>query len=228
MAFDELKAVIRKEWDVAFLLIALGLILGWALFISLLSPLLAFAQTEPRAIITWNAIPGAVSGYMVKRGISADILDTSQNAGNVTSFVDLSIEPTIRYWFAVVGYDGAGVEGYPGIASNNPFRFSDIQPASPASVTVQKVASTIPGRVSVLVSWAPVTKTRSLRLIPEGSVVVYNVYSANTGEIQTNAGVPGTSVQIGGLRKHKTVYFYVTAIWNQIESLGSIAVRVQT
>lgn len=40
MDLDELKEVIRKEWDVALYVVMIGLILAWALFMTLLLPVM--------------------------------------------------------------------------------------------------------------------------------------------------------------------------------------------
>ena len=39
-----LRQTFKENWDVGFLVVVLGLILGWALYVSLLMPLLAQAQ----------------------------------------------------------------------------------------------------------------------------------------------------------------------------------------
>jgi hypothetical protein len=55
------------------------------------------------------------------------------------------------------------------------------------------------------------------------------VFVTSTGTIQQKLTVPqGTSLIVGDLKKNQTIYIYVTAVWNGIESLGSPAVRVQT
>lgn len=218
---------IRENWDVAVMVVALGLILGWALFVALLSPLMG--QTAPRVIVTWDAINDArLAGYKVKRGITSISMTQATNVGNLTTWLDETIDPSTKYWFSVVGYDSEGREGDVGVAVNNPFRFSDIQPASPANLTVKKVPSTTPGRSAIQANWSPVTKTRSLLMLPEGAVVTYTVFVSNSGTISNHQVIQGTSLTLGGLTKNKTLYVYVFAIWNGIEGLGSPAVRVQT
>lgn len=208
---------------------------GWlAAILTLLCVLTILAQTEPRAIVVWDAINSPVlTGYVIKRGISptSPTVDSIVEK-NINTWLDATIEPTIKYWFGVAGLDNdeypPAREGEIGWAINNPFRFSDIQPASPANLTAVKTTSTTPGRIAVRVSWGLVTKTRSLLLLPTGAVVTYNVFVANTGTIQKLTVLQGTSITVGGMKKNQTMYFYVTSVWEGIESLGSPAVRIQT
>lgn len=220
-----LRQTIRETWDVAAMVVLIGLILGWALFIALVSPLMG--QTEPRAIVTWDAVNDArLAGYKVKRGTSSGAYTQGVTVGNVNFWRDDSIEPTIKYYYAVVGFDALGQEGLLGEA-DTAFRFSDIQPASPANLTATR--QVYQGRVTVTLSWSQVTKTRSLLLLPTDALITYRVFMSNTQGAGNVAGdVTSPSFQVQGLKKNQTVYFYVTALWNGIESLGSPAVRVQT
>lgn len=40
MDFDELKEIVKEQWDVILYLVMFGLILGWALYMTLLLPAL--------------------------------------------------------------------------------------------------------------------------------------------------------------------------------------------
>lgn len=214
------RQTIREHWDVGFLVTAIGLILGWALFVALVSPLLG--QTAPRAIVTWDELADAAK-FNVKRGTSAtSIAPIGETA--INSYKDETLEPTIRYYFAVAGVDAQNQEGY--TSDVVPFRFSDIQPASPANVTCTQTR--VRSTVTLNCSWGQVTKTRSLLLVPSGAVVTYRGFMTNTGTIQQFSILQGRSITISGVPRHRTFYFYVTAVWNGIESLGSPAVRIQT
>ena len=220
-----LRQTIRENWDAAFIVVVMGLILAWALFISVFAPII-LGQTAPRAIVKWNAIPDArTAGYNVKRAVTATGTPESVSVGNVVAWVDENIEPTTRYWFSVAGFDAAGLEGVTGNASNNPFRFSDIQPASATSVVCSQQRDK--NKVTLNCSWAIVTKTRSLIPISPPTGITYRCFLSNTGSVQTLTSL-GSSIQIGGVPRHQTFYFYVTALWNGIESLGSPATRIQT
>lgn len=209
------------------MVIAIGFILGWALFITCLSPLLG--QTSPRAIVTFDRVQDPrVLGHNIKRGNSATSMtllgsiDALQSLAGV--YVDETIEPTTKYWFSVAAFE-QDREGETGLAINNPFRFSDIQPASPANVTCTQ--SKQGNRVTLTCNWGIVTKTRSLLLLPTGAIVTYRAFLSNTGTVQTFPSEKNLMV-ISDVRRHQTFYFYVTSIWNGIESLGSPAVRIQT
>lgn len=180
-------------------------------------------QTEPRAIVSWNPIPDpSTLGYKVHRGTIPTVLSEVATVA-LTAWQDDSIEPTIKYYYAVRGYNSQ-----PGtLSAPVQFRFSDVQPASPAGLTAVKVGFSA-GRVTVKADWQAVTKTRSLLVLPVGSTVTYNVFISNTGTIQKFTVLQGTSFTVSDLRKNKTVYFYVTSVLNGVESLGSPAVRVQT
>ena len=215
------RQTIRENWDVGFMVIAIGLILGWAVFITCLSPLMG--QTVPRAIVTCDALEGAAA-YNIKRGTTSTNMVIVGSAPTGT-FLDESIEPTTKYYYAMSGIDSSAREGATGLAINNPFRFSDIQPASPANVTCTQ--SKQGNRVTLTCNWGIVTKTRSLILLPAGAVVTFRAFLSNTGTVQTFP-TERNSMVISDVRRHQTFYFYVTAIWNGIESLGSPAVRIQT
>lgn len=213
---------LRESWDVALMVVLIGLILGWALFVTLVSPLLG--QTAPRAIVTWDAVNDPrLAFYNVKRGTSPTSVSFLTQSTD-TSQLDQSIEPTTRYYFAVAGVDAQNQEGF--TSTIVPFRFSDIQPASPANVTCTQTR--VRNTVTLNCSWGLVTKTRSLLLLPAGAVVTYRGFMTNTGTIQQFSILQGRSITISGVPRHRTFYFYVTAVWNGIESLGSPAVRIQT
>jgi len=197
------------------------------LFLLFLAPLLA-AQTAPRAIITWEHIPdGRVAGYKVKRGTSPTAITAATAVPDVSLWQDATIEPTLKYWYAVSGIDTDGLEGETGIADNNPFRFSDIQPASPANLVCSKTKTGSTVRLQCY--WSQVTKTRSLLLLPTGASVSYRVFLSSTGgTVKTFPVLSGTSISISDVKRHQTFYVFVLAVWNGIESLGSPAVRIQT
>lgn len=195
------------------------------LLLLLLAPLL-HAQTAPRAIATWDAVADArVAGYALKRGTTASALAPLATTAQ-TVWQDDTIEPTTRYWFAVAAVDSAGQEGSYGAAVNNPFRFSDIQPASPANLACSQTRAG--SKVTLKCSWGPVLKTRSLLALPPGAAVTYRVFLSNTGTLQTFPILSGASITISDVKRHQTFYLYLTAVWNGCESLGSPAVRVQT
>lgn len=184
------------------------------------------AQTAPRALVVWDKIPEPyiVEGYRVKRGTAADNLsvieahvDPSANA-----WTDTTVEPTTRYFYAVQGFNSTVGDGT--LSEVIPFRFSDIQPASPTNVSVAK--STSAGRTTLAVSWSPVVKARSGLAIAGGDMT-YNVFITNSGTI-ARYPITTNSLTVSGFKKNLTLYVYAFAVWNGIESLGSPAVRVQT
>lgn len=40
MDFDEFKEVMKEQWDVALYVVMIGLILGWALYMTILLPMM--------------------------------------------------------------------------------------------------------------------------------------------------------------------------------------------
>jgi len=202
------------------------IILKLLFFLLFLAPLLA-AQTAPRAIVTWEHIPDdRVAGYKVKRGTSPTAITAATAVPDVSVWQDDTIEPTLKYWYAVSGVDTDGLEGETGIADNNPFRFSDIQPASPANLVCSKTKTGSTARLQCY--WSQVTKTRSLLLLPTGASVTYRVFLSSTGTVKTFPISSATSIVISDVTRHQTFYVFVLAVWNGIESLGSPAVRIQT
>lgn len=213
---------------------------GWlAAILTFFVCLEALAQTEPRAIVTFDPIPDARAvKYRVQTAIGSLPFATAVECAAIPVTTDGRIGCTVpaiagtsTYKVRVAGLDAGGTEGE--YSSEVTFLFASIQPLSPTSLSQASATSTTPGKLARKLSWPVVTKFRTGPAFPAGAVVEYRVYQGGTGQTPASnsnlVAISSTnSVTIQGLSKDMSYQFWVTCVVNGIESYTSPAVRVNT
>jgi hypothetical protein len=197
----------------------------------LLMPRLAMAQTEAHFNLSWDLVEGAVK-YRIQTTVGslpwATALECEAPPCKITG-----IEETLTYKVRVAGIDSEGVEGE--YADLPTFRFADVQPLSPTSLTSTAITSE-PLRKGIRLSWPAVTKFRTGGLLANQNiffpplaapVVEYRVYQVGTGPWANFTTTQSTSIELQ-LPRSKSFHFYVTCFFYGIESYSSPSVRVNT
>jgi hypothetical protein len=229
-----IRQTFRENWDTAFIVVAVGLILGWALFIFCLSPLLA--QTDPRMLVTCSPITDPrLANYRIETTVGVlpfAVARECSRAEMASGCPITGIEGSITYKVRVAGIDTSRQVGL--FSDPVSFNFNQVQPTSPTNLAQSSASSTTPGRVARRFTWSAVKYMRNGSAIATGLTVSYRLYMATSDPSTTGvigsvvATVTTTDYTYQGMQKNRSFYFWVTCIAGGIESFGSPAVRVQT
>ena len=199
----------------------------------ILAWLILLAQTAPSSLILWNEVPGAVS-YRVERTVPGVAFGP---AGETTDLWmrDTLPSATITYLYRVAARDTKGNLG--DWSTQVSYKFSNVQPAAPSSLSVANASSQVNGRVARRLSWSTVTKADSGVALPSSPAMRYKLYrytsdpsTGASGQLITTTTF--TNYTDDGLQKNKSFYWVVTAEFDwvdrYIESFGSPSVRSRT
>lgn len=161
-------------------------------------PLSVSGTTNTTVVLSWSALPGAVS-YRVLQASSPTGPFTLSSAGTVTttSAVVTGLTPNTTYYFQVVPVDAAGNPGPP---TNTVSATTAVALAPPSGLTG---TSTAPGQVTL--AWNPSVGATSYRVL-----IATNANGPFT--IATNAIITASGATIPNLAPNTTYFFQVVAV----------------